>query len=367
MAPGRLALTVHLLAALAVAACSPVPIPSPPPPATPDSAPVPATTQAQVADFYRGKTVRIVVGTPPGGGFDLTSRLLAERLPAYLPGEPTVIVENRPGAGGMIAANTVYTTEPKDGTVILSFVSSIVIRQLLGQPGVSFDAGKFQWLGAAQEDTSACLVRADTGVRSLEEAVASDRELVLGTGGPGNDSHDVPAVLASELGARLKLVSGYAGFSELRLATERKEIDGFCISFTSMLTNLTQWLEGDQPLARIVAIMGDTTPDHPTVRGLTPAERLAKSEESRQLMRLVNAGQRINKPFAVAPEVPPDRVEALRSALARAFADPLLLAKAETAKLVVAPLSAGRVTDYIQGLLRTPQPLRDRLRSIVEP
>jgi tripartite-type tricarboxylate transporter receptor subunit TctC len=317
-----------------------------------------------VASFYRGKTVRIVVGTAAGGGFDVTARLLAERLPAYLPGAPTVIVDNRPGAGGLLAANTVYATEPRDGTVVLSFVSSIIIRQVLGQPGVSFDAGRLQWLGATDEDASACLVRSDTGVRAIQD-MAGGKEVVIGTGGQGNDSHDVPAVLAAELGARLKLVPGYQGAAEFQAATEKQEIDGYCISFKALLANVPQWLEGEQPFARIVAIMGETLPDHPSVRGLVPAERLAKAEESRQLMRLVNAGQRINKPYAVAPEVPPDRVQALRVALARAYADPELRARADRARIAVNPLTGQQVTDVVQGLLRTPQPLLERLRSII--
>ncbi len=338
--------------------------PSGEPAATPGA--LPREDSKAVESFYRGKTLRIVVGTSPGGGFDLVARLLADHLPAYLPGEPTVIVENKPGAGGMLAANLVYNTEPRDGTVILSFVSSILLRQLLGQPGVEFDAGQFQWLGATDQDTSACLARSDTGVRTLQDTVAG-KELVLGTGGRGNDSYDVPAVLGAELGARLKLVEGYRGASELQLATESKEIDGFCISFTALLANVPQWLEGNEPFARVVAIMGDGAPDQPSVPGLVPAERLAKTEESRQLMRLVNAGQRINKPFAVAPGVPADRVEALRVALARAYADPEFLAKAEKARIGVRPQSAQHVSEYIDALLRTPRPLLDRLQSIVEP
>jgi tripartite-type tricarboxylate transporter receptor subunit TctC len=349
-----------------VPAAKPATAASPAAAAAPKPAAKPAFDEKAVTDFYAGKTVRIVVGLGAGGGYDLTSRLIAKYLPKYLPGNPTVIVENRPGAGSALAANSIYATEPKDGTVIGNISPTLVLRQALGQAGVEYDASKLQWLGSTAKDFTACLVRSDTGITSIQDTI-NGKEIVLATLGPGDNSQDVPAVLNATLGTNFKLVSGYDGTSKFRLAVESKEADGFCITFISaILVGDSPWLEGSDPFARLIVAVTDQLPDHPFLRGVPTAQSLAKTEDAKTLLRAVDAAQIINKPYFVAPGVPTDRVAALRKALANTYADPEFKEDAAKAKFDINPSSAEEVERVVQGVLNTPAPLLTQLGQLLK-
>ncbi len=340
--------------------------PTPAPAAQPSPTSKPAAfDERAVADFYRGKTIRIVVGFAPGGAFDVYSRILAKYLPKYLPGSPTVIVENRPGAGSVLAANAVYNTEPKDGTVIGSFNEFLVLQQLMDAPGIQFDTGRFQWLGSSVSTFSACLARTDVGIRSIQE-IMDGKELVVGTTGPGAATHDTPAVLNAALGTRFKLVPGYDGIAKVQLALESKEVDGYCVSFDAVQIVGRHMLEGDSPSARVLVVMGDKTLDHPFLKGVPAAETLAKTEEARTLLRTLHAPSQMSKPFAVAPDVPRDRVEALRKAVADSFADPQFRDEAQRAQQEVSPSNGERVTAIVRQLLSTPPPVVARLKDVLK-
>lgn len=392
---GRLLLSLFL-AALAGAACAPAapspmalpkateapkpaatatparPTEAPKPAAKPTEAPKPAEKptaalafdEKAVADFYRGKTVKIVVGSSPGGLPDTNARLLARHMPRYLPGSPTVIVENKPGAGGFLAANAVYNTEPKDGTVLNIFFGTIVLQQALGAEGIQFDAARYQWLGSIARTYAACAVRTDTGVTSLQQ-LADGQEVVLGTTGPGTTLHDTPSVLNAALGTRFKLVPGYPGINEIVLAIEKKEVDGFCAGFDPMLAAAGRLLEGGSPTLKVLVVMGSETPDHPLLKGVPAAETLARTPQARQMLRLVAAPNQFTNAFAVAPGVPADRVAALRRALARTFADEQFLAEARQARLPVNPLSAEELSRGIAEVLSTPPDVLASLKAVL--
>lgn len=318
-----------------------------------------------MADFYRGKTIRIVVGFAPGGSFDLYSRLLAKHMPQYIPGNPTIIAENKPGAASVVAANAVYNTEPKDGTVIGSINEFGVLQQLLGQEGIQFDAARFNWLGASVDTASACLARADLGINSVQD-IMNGRELVVGTTGLGAATHDTPAVLNAALGTNFKLVPGYDGISRIQLALESREVDGYCVSFDAMLIVGRQMLEGSNPTAKVFLVMGDKPLDHPYLQGVPAAESLAKTDEARQLLRAVHAPSQMSKPFALAPDVPRDRVEALRRAMEQAFANPQLIEEASRSQLEVAARNGADVTGIVHDLLRTRPEIVARLKDILK-
>jgi tripartite-type tricarboxylate transporter receptor subunit TctC len=223
-------------------------------------------------EFYRGKTVRIVVGFAAGGPYDAFSRLVAQHMSRHLTGNPTIIVENKPGAGSILAANLVYGTEPKDGTVIASISPNLPLQQALGMDGIQFDAAKFNWLGSGNRTASVCSAATDAGVTSIQDLMGSNgNQLVIGTIGPGNPSHDIPAVLTAALGANLKMVSGYDGTAKLMLAFEGREIDGFCTPFDIMLSTARPLLEGDPPRVRVFVVLGSDPPDHPWLKGVVPA------------------------------------------------------------------------------------------------
>jgi tripartite-type tricarboxylate transporter receptor subunit TctC len=318
-----------------------------------------------IADFYRGKTVKIIVGLSAGGGYDLTSRLIARYLPKYIPGEPTVIVENRPGAGSALAANTIYNTEPKDGTIIGNISPTLVLRQALGQPGVEYDGARIQWLGATAKDFTTCLVRSDTGVTSIQDSI-NGKEIILATLGPGDNSHDVPALMNASLGTRFKLVPGYQGAAQFRLAVDNKEADGFCITFISgMLIGDTERLSGANPAARIIVSLAERNPDHPFLKDVPTADSLARDAEAKTLLRAVDAAQIFNKPYFVAPGVPADRVAALRAALASTYADPAFVDEAKKARFDISPSSGEEVERVVRDVLNIPPPLLDKLKAVL--
>src|SRR5437763_7281171 len=336
------------------------------------AAPVGASSAAQggdqsaVAAFYRGKTVRIVVGLSPGGGYDLTSRLLARYMAGRIPGNPTMIVENRPGAGTMLAANAVYSSEPKDGTVIGNFDSSLVLLQALGASGIGYDSTRFNWLGATVKDVTGCLIRADAGVTGLADTIAG-KEVVLGALALGNNSYDVPMVLNATLGTHFKMVPGYGGTSQFRLAMESQETDGYCVTYRSaILVNDQPMLQESPPRARMLVIMGEKAPDSPFLRGVPTAESLATTDAARELLRVVDAPQVINKPYAVAPEVPAERVAALRRALMETYADPQFLAEAQRANLDVDPSDAEEVGRVVQSVLGASPATLARLKETIK-
>jgi len=318
-----------------------------------------------VADFYRGKTIRILVGFSAAGAFDFYSRLLAAHMSQYIPGNPNIIVENRPGAGSALAANLVYAVEPKDGTVIGSFNEFLVLQQLLGAEGIQFDAGRFNWLGSSVDTTSTCLVRSDVGVNSIQELIGG-RELNMGATGPGTPTYDTPAVMNTSLGTRFRMVTGYEGITQINLALESREVDGYCVSLDAVQIVARRLVEAEPPVVKILSVMGTQPPDHPYVRGVPATEPLARTEREKQLLRAVHAPSRISKPFAVAPEVPRDRVEALRRAMVAVYADPAFIEDARTANQERSPTDGERVTAVVQELLRTPADAVADLKNILK-
>lgn len=362
-APSQTAAVVGSPAAKPVASPSPAVSASPSPAAAkPAASPAPFDERA-VADFYRGKVIRIVAGASPGGGFDLQSRLLANHLSRHMPGNPQVIVENRPGAGTLLAANAVYNSDPKDGTFMGSFNETLVLQQAVGGEGIQFDARKYQWIGSANNDVGVCLARTDSRVQSLQELL-DGKEFIIGSPGAGV-GEDTPRVANAALGTNFKLVRGYNDSSNVRLALERKEIDGFCSSLSTVLVRDRQSLEGPSASLRLLFLTGDKAPSHALLQGVPTLVSLAKSEEAKSLLRAAAAPGQISKPFAVAPGVLQDRVLALRRAVASAYADPQLRAEAERAGLEIDPSTGDEVTRVVEELLSTPPATLQKLKAVL--
>ena len=323
----------------------------------------PATFDEEaVADFYKGKRIRIVTFAPPGGAFDFYSRLIARHMPRHVPGNPDFIVQNRTGAGGLIAARVVYAVEPKDGTVIVSTNHGLVLQQALGLPGVDFDHAKFNWLGSAHKPIGFCGVRKDSGITRIEEIIEG-KEVHTAVHAPGSFTYDVPAVLNAALGTRFKLVPGYPGLAPVVAAVERKEAEAFCFAdpFSPVLAHV---LGAKDPLGKVIVTLHPS--DHPMVRGAPPAESLAKTEEAKLLLRTVAAPLRMAFPWAAAPGVPPERVAALRQAMARTFADPRFIAEAEKAQAPLDFSTGEEVTQTVDGILNTPAHILAKLAKVIK-
>jgi tripartite-type tricarboxylate transporter receptor subunit TctC len=387
---GALSLTaLGLLVLVAISACAPsaaapsaaTPAPTtnptvaqanptgapPNPTAAPAAKPTTAAgTSGDVASFYRGKTLRLVVGFSPGGGYDTYTRLIGRHLGDHVSGNPTVVVENMPGAGSLVAANWLANVAPKDGTVGAVFSGQLFMQRLFGAPAVQFDSEQFEFLGVPVADNFICVASDKSGFKQLSEAQKpSGRQIVMGAGSPGDPTTDVMNVLTAALDLNVRLVGGYPGTTDIRNAMERGEVDGMCgWSWESAkLTNLEDLQSGR--IVVLTQVSEEQLPDLP-VSGVPAASDLATTPESRDLIHYgLYLPSRIVRPYLLPPGTPRDRVAALQAAWSDTFADPALRADADKAKLALAPVGGDRVRAILHEIESMPAPIKDRLRSIL--
>jgi tripartite-type tricarboxylate transporter receptor subunit TctC len=318
-----------------------------------------------VEDFYKGKTIRIVVGFGPGGATDTISRLLQRALSKHVPGNPSVVVENKPGGGSMLALNTVYNAEPKDGTVIAAFNQDLIRSQALGAPGVRFDARKLNWIATTDDSVGICAARTDSGISKIQD-IMNGKELVVSSFGKGTLSYDPPAVMRAALGTNFKIVTGYQGGAAQRLAVKNGEVQGFCTSLDPMTASARELLEGTTPITRILIVTGSQTPDTPFTRGVPAAETLAKTEEAKKLLRAIHLGFTITIPYAFAPGVPKERVQSMQTAFQKTFKDAEFLALAKKAQQTIRPKIGDEVRRVAEEMLDLPAALAEKLKVILQ-
>jgi tripartite-type tricarboxylate transporter receptor subunit TctC len=312
-----------------------------------------------VAEFYRGKTVHVLVGVAAGGDYDVHARLLARHLGKHIPGHPTVIPENMTGAGGLKMANYLYELAPKDGTVIGVVGNYFPALQAAGGRGLQFDAGRFQWLGSLTRETQTMAVWHTTGVRNIEDA--RQREIVAGASARGAITYSYPAFMNTFLGTRFRIVTGYSGGNDINLAMERGEVEARTNSWQSWKVNKPEWLASRKIV--IIAHGGrrsDELADVPTV------EALARNEEDRQVIRLLMLGPDLGRPFAAPPGVPAERLAALRAAFAAATRDDALLAEAAAAHMMLDPVGGDEMQGLIANVLSTPKAIAERARDYLQ-
>jgi len=323
-----------------------------------------------VADFYKGRTLRIVVGYGPGGATDTNARLVSRVLAKYIPGNPTIVIQNRPGGGSKLAANTVYNTEPKDGSVIASFSSDQILQQALRTPGVRFDATKFQWLSSTFDTAAMCAVRTDAGVKSFEDLMSSGKEVVLSSFGKGGLSHIPAVVFNAVFGTKFKVVTGYRGGGSQRLAVKNGEVQGFCTTFSTVRGTESGMFEGPGACCKVLIIAGAGKLKHHFLKGVPAAEKLAvklgKSKDELAMLRAMNAPNRISLPQAFAPGVPKDRVQAVGRAYEKSYMDPELLKQAKRMKMNLKNKTGEKVTRIVQELLQTPKSVLARMNELIK-
>jgi hypothetical protein len=357
---------VAVLVALLAVGCAPAPPPGGASAARPGAAaakPAEAPSRSAVEEFYRGKVITIVVGSTAGGGYDVYSRTLARHVRKYIPGEPSVIVENRPGAATMLAANTVYHTAPKDGTVIVNFGGQMVLEQLFGSPGVEFDLRRFSYLDEPTPQTAACALTVASGFNSVEEATGA-RELILGGLTPGSLVDNPANVLKNVLGYNVKVVSGYSGTAQVRLAAEQGELMGGCWQWESIKTT---WAEGLANGIVKMAVQGGRQP-HPDLPTVPLMRDLARTAEQRELVdAAITNMTEMYAIYALPPGVPAERVAALRQAVAQAWKDPALIEDAEKSQLALNPVPASIIEQRVQEFLSLPPDTVEKLRRVLHP
>jgi tripartite-type tricarboxylate transporter receptor subunit TctC len=307
------------------------------------------TAHAASDDVFKAKTVRIVVGLTAGGAFDAYARTLARHWGKHIAGNPTFVVENMPGAGSLVAANHVYKVAKPDGLTIGNFLGGVFMGQVLGRPGIEFDALKFEYLGSPMKDNPVCAFSKAGGITSLEKWMASKTPVKVGATGPGATTHDVPLLLKATLGLPTQLIPGYKGAAELQQAVEAGELAGVCNSWESIRVTSRRAIASGELIVVVQAI----PQAHPELPKVPVAISLAKSEESR---RLIQAGihdmTAIVRPYVLPPGTPKQQVQILRKAFADTLKDPEFLADANKAKLDLDPLSGEELQATVAGLLK---------------
>src|SRR5215213_1124033 len=289
-----------------------------------------AASAETVADFYKGKTVNVLIGVGAGGEYDLQARLVARFLAKHIPGNPLVVAQNMTGAGGLKMANYLYDVAPKDGTYIGMLANSFPALQVVGLDGLQFDASKFGWLGTMAATVETMAVWHTAGVHSVEDA--RKREIVAGASGKGAITYTLPAVMNEVLGTKFKIVTGYTGGNQINLAMERAEVQARNNTWSSWKATKPAWLR--DKFINIIVQAGPRQPDldAPSV------EALAKTPDERKLIEFVTSGTHLGRPMATTPDVPAERLKALRDAYRATMADPEFRAECEKTGFEVAPV-----------------------------
>jgi len=318
-----------------------------------------------VADFYRGKTVRIVVGFSAGGGYDQYSRLIGRHLSKYIPGNPAIIVENMAGAGSIIAANHTFNAAPKDATVIGNISGPIILEQLFGNPAVQFDLAKYRYLAVPVAETYVVVVTRKPGVAKLDEIIGPKGKQVIFGAIPGSTVEHGAILMRDLLGANLKVVSGYKGTADVRMAIDGGEVEGFVNTWQSLkITSIDKFKSGEWlVLAQLSEnpIKDLVTPNVPTI------PMIVRNNEERQILKFgTSTPNEFGKVYVLPPGAPPDRAAALEAAFAKAFADKELLADAAKGRLEIDPLIGEEIHKLVVEFLGMSPELKNKLQTALK-
>jgi tripartite-type tricarboxylate transporter receptor subunit TctC len=321
-----------------------------------------APSKAQsVEEFYTGRAVTLYIGFSAGGGYDVYGRLVARYIGEFLPGKPTVVPVNMEGAGSLRLLNWLHSAAPKDGSAfgIVNRASPFV--PLLGDRELApFDPTEFTWIGSANDEVSVCLAWERTGLTNFEQLF--ETELIVGSTGPGADEFVFPRVLRGVLGARVRSVAGYAGGNEINFAVERGEVDGRCgFSWSSVRSTRQQWL--DDGLVTVLVQFANER--HPELPDVPLVSEFAQTETQRRILRLIVSRLVLGRPFVAPPDLPADRVEALRSAFDTMMRDPQFLAEAELLRLEINPVSGEEIEVLLAEAYTTPPELVEQARESI--
>jgi tripartite-type tricarboxylate transporter receptor subunit TctC len=307
---------------------------------------LPAQTAAWAqADYYRGKTVTMVIGARLTGTLAITALAVSHHLGKHIPGNPTVILRQMPGGAHLTATNYVFNVAEPDGLTVLAANPAVAMAQLFKVPAVRFDVRKFAWLGSSGADGVVFAIRPDLPYKTFKDIQSAKEELIVGTTGPGSNSYDTPMLLKQFAGARLRLIAGYAANDDIRLALERKEVDGWAALATTVKNAADQGVV--RPLVRGRAPV-------PGLNDLPVDEDLAQSDVGRSLMVIRGTPLAIGRPYAVRPGTPADRVTMLRKAISEVVADPEFIAETKTAHIDVADISAAEVGKGFDAMFNQP-------------
>ena len=314
-------------------------------------------------NFYKGKTIRLIVAFSAGGGYDAYSRTIGRHLGKHIPGNPTVVVENMTGAGGIIHANFMYQAKP-DGLIIGNNAGGLILQQIMGAKGIEFDGKKFEFLGAPGSDHHVCTLSKASGITSMEKWFASKEPVKFGGVGPGGGASDNPRVLQAGLGLPIKVIDGYKGTADIRLAAESGELAGACFAWESFKTTWRKGLESGD-FSVIVQLLPKK---HAELSNVPLANDYVKTEEGRRLLKYgIQDTAIITRPYFLSPGTPKSRVQLLRKAFADTLKNPDLLAEAKKASLDIQYVSGEETEGVVQGLFKIEPTFIVRMKQVLVP
>jgi tripartite-type tricarboxylate transporter receptor subunit TctC len=325
---------------------------------------VPAGPQAWGADFYAGKSIDFIVGSDAAGGYDIYARAIARHLPRYIPGNPSIVIKNMPGAGSGRAAAFVYSVAPKDGTAIGAIFPGAIMGPLLEDRAQAlYEPTKFEYLATADSGTRTCATYQSSKIKTFDDAIRN--KTVMGASAAGGSTRDYANMHRKTSGAKFELVTGYKGTADLALAMERGEIDGICgWDWSSVKSQRPDWVkEGKLNILVQVAIEAD--PDL-TQRGVPEIWKYIAKDEDRKAVELVVSQQVFGRPYMAPPGTPAAQVHILREAFAAAMKDPQFLADADKARIDVSPSHGSKVQEVVQKLYATPPATIERAKDIIK-
>jgi tripartite-type tricarboxylate transporter receptor subunit TctC len=321
---------------------------------------MPTLAQEDHAAFFKGKTIRLMVGVGVGSGYDINARLLARHMGNHVPGQPTIIVQNQPGAGSLTMTNALYNNGPFDGTVIGASFNGMPTTPLLQPGGARFDPVKLNWLGSTNRETQVMYVWHTAPAQVLDDA--RTKETVMGGQAPGSTQYDYPVLANHLFGFKFKVVTGYESTPKIHLAMESGEIHGTIANWSTLKAINPGWIT-DKKIRMLAQWTFTKNPELPDVPMFLS---LAKTDEQRAALRLMLARLEYGRPFFLPPNVPPARVQALRRAFDATMKDPAYLAEADRLKIEVEPLTGEEVATFVEQVIKTPAETVARVRTAME-
>jgi len=324
---------------------------------------VTAALAASVEEFYKGKTIHFVVGGSAGGGYDTYTRLIARHFAQYVPGKPSTVVQNMPGAAMLISANYIFNSAPRDGTSIGHWSGPLILQQLMGNPAVKFEGRKFNWVGMPTPDSLVCILTERSGIKTAEDWRKAKTRVKLGAIGPGTSGTDDTKLLAAATGFPLQLIEGYKGTADIRAAAEQGEVDGTC-AFGWQSAKVT-WANALRT-RQVHVVLQTMLEPHPELKGVPLAVDYAKTEEGKKLLRIASELYGKQRLYSLPPQVPEQRVRALQKAFTDTLKDPQLLAEAGKAKLEIDPVDGPGIEKMVNGLYELEPAVLNRVKQLLE-
>ena len=311
-------------------------------------------------DSLAGKSVSMIIGFGAGGGYDLWGRTVGRHIGRHLPGAPTVIPQNMPGAGSYAAASYIFNIAPKDGSVLGIIARDAALGPLSGATGARFDPTRLSWIGTPTKETNVCVAYHTSQVKSVLDLY--DKQLIVGDTGPGTGTRSYPKALNELLGMKFKLVGGFPASSDVFLAMERGEVEGICESLDSIKIRRPDWI----PTRKISILFQGGAEPNPELDGVPFVLDLALTGEQRQALEFLYAGQGIGRPFVAPPDLPPDRLKMLRDAFKATMTDPAFVAEAQKSKLDLEPEDGEHLAVLIAKIYATPKPIVDKITGMIK-